>query len=413
MTTSTEKTKTKARRLPGLDGLRGVMALCVIIVHVTAHWTPTILGITHVELLGQAIVIFFALSGFLIYTPFARAIVDGKRPLAGVGRYFRSRALRVFPAYLVIFMIVNALGAVYVENAMVVQLDGEGGGTGTITGFGELLLHLSLLQNYVPSQLQTGINSSWTLTAEIAFYALLPFVAAGVALLASRSGRLRPYVVALLPGILLIVVGFAGRVISAVWAGNSGLSYDMSEWGPYGVAVFSRSIVPWADNFGWGMVVAVVYLAFVRKVIGAAGTTRIRRGLWLVLAVGFGLTAAAYFAAPRFIGAAFALIAVAVILLLILPVGEDGRVWKLATWVDTPALYWIGTISLSVYLWHYPVIIMLDRLGFAPSDTWGGWALGLVVVTAVSVALGSASYLLIEKPAMQFKPRSQRAVSAP
>lgn len=114
-------------RLVGLDGLRGVLSLCVILVHTTAHFSPTILGKTHIYALGQAIVIFFVMSGFLIYYPFAKALLEDRNPFAGMKRYARARGMRVFPAYIVIFLFANLTATLFLENAMVVQQRGGRG----------------------------------------------------------------------------------------------------------------------------------------------------------------------------------------------------------------------------------------------------------------------------------------------
>src|SRR4051794_15614436 len=52
----------------------------------------------------------FTLSAFLLYRPFAAAVVKGE-PLPGFRRYGRNRALRVLPAYWVILAVVAAVGA--------------------------------------------------------------------------------------------------------------------------------------------------------------------------------------------------------------------------------------------------------------------------------------------------------------
>ena len=57
-------------------------------------------------------------------------------------------------------------------------------------------------------------------------------------------------------------------------------------------------------------------------------------------------------------------------------------------------LRWLGAISYSLYLLHYPVILMLHRMRI-------GWTWAAAVIVA-SIAVASASYLLIERPAIAF-----------
>ena len=90
--------------LGGLDGVRGAGALAVLTAHCIVHFAPTSTPNGIAQILAQALTVFFAMSGMLIYTPFVRDIARGERRL-NVGRYVSRRLLRIFPVYLVIFVI--------------------------------------------------------------------------------------------------------------------------------------------------------------------------------------------------------------------------------------------------------------------------------------------------------------------
>ncbi len=67
------------------------------------------------------------------------------------------------------------------------------------------------MQSYIPQYFQTGLNPSWSLTLEYAFYASLPPLL-GVLLFALRKRTaIRPLRLALLAPLILIVIGFIGR----------------------------------------------------------------------------------------------------------------------------------------------------------------------------------------------------------
>ncbi len=398
----------KPARLVGLDGLRGILALCIIVTHVTGALSPRVLAETRVDLVGQAVVVFFALSGFLIYRPFLSRILDG-RPQPRLAQYVRLRVFRIFPAYLVIFLIANfALHAVFLVNAVVASQPRTDDGTGVITDPLNLLAQFTLVQNYIPQLLQTGINASWTLTAEVAFYAALPFVALAAARLRTRRPE-HPYRAALLPPVLLIAIGTATRVVVTIIAANNPqLTLTDIEWGPTGIAVVSRSILTWCDAFGMGMLAAVVIAAVRGGILTRIGRLTIRQAALIVFVIGFLGAGLAVLTFEKFIGTAVSLAAAALIVLLIAPT-RTREVPRLASVVDWAPLYYLGTISLSIYLWHYPVLLTFTRLNLEGPDTLLGAAWNFVAIAIVTVALASVTYWLVERPALRWRPRSERA----
>src|SRR5919198_5058074 len=98
-------TPERGRRAAGLDGLRAVAALSVVCFHVWLYRFP---DPTHVQRTGVlddvmsdfrlGLILFFVLSGYLLYCAFARAALrrDGRVDL---GLYIRRRAARILPAY--------------------------------------------------------------------------------------------------------------------------------------------------------------------------------------------------------------------------------------------------------------------------------------------------------------------------
>jgi len=72
-----------ARRLGGLDGIRGVAALTVLVAHVWLFSGPATVQVGPLnryvlEYMPSALTMFFVLSGFLLYRPFAMAILTGR-----------------------------------------------------------------------------------------------------------------------------------------------------------------------------------------------------------------------------------------------------------------------------------------------------------------------------------------------
>jgi peptidoglycan/LPS O-acetylase OafA/YrhL len=398
------KPKVDGRRFVGLDGLRGYLALCVILVHTLGLFAPIVLHRTHADLLGQAIVVFFALSGFLIYLPFMYRILDA-RPLPSIRDYARGRIFRVYPAYIVIFLIANfALSGLFLSNAMETMVPGSDAGTGMIVDPLRLLLHLTLLQNYFPGELQTGINSSWTLTIEITFYALLPLLSLAALRIARSWTGGRRYLAAALPGLALIVLGAVSRVIAWALFESSGISLLDAEWGANPLGVFSRSFAIWADNFGWGMLAIVAFAAIQRGDLVRVGRLRARMAALVLLAVALVAAAISVLTETRPLPFIVAVGAAAFFLVLVLP-NRRGATSLFSRAVDWVPVRYVGLVSLSTYLWHYPVLLVVLRLDLAFPDTIPGAAANVAMIALISIALASVSYWLVERPAQAFAAR--------
>lgn len=121
-------------RLPALDGLRGIAALMILSLHALPGVAPS--G------LDAGVLLFFALSGYLLYAPFVGGPVD-------LRRYAIRRFLRITPAYLVAAI---GIGFLFYPSML-------GDPVGLIT-----MTH-------------TPIVVVWTLQIEVVFYASLPFIA--------------------------------------------------------------------------------------------------------------------------------------------------------------------------------------------------------------------------------------------
>jgi peptidoglycan/LPS O-acetylase OafA/YrhL len=79
-----------------------------------------------------------------------------------------------------------------------------------------------------------------------------------------------------------------------------------------------------------------------------------------------------------------------------LPLADDGRLRRA---VAARPLVALGTVSYSVYLWHLPIVMWVDRNA-------GGWPVGaeIAVALAASLAVGTASYHLVERPIVRRRP---------
>ena len=252
---------TSGKRLAGIEGLRAAAALSVMLGHFNLHLVPAEmvppLGQKILNVAGQGLTLFFVLSGFLLFGPFLTAAARS-RPL-GIPRYFANRFLRIYPAYVVIFLIVACgLGLAYISPVSLTNTGVEGVGetVGRMTDPGAILANLFLVHTLLPSTIKTGLGVSWSLTAEICFYLVLPVLAVAAVRLSARWGLNRA---ALAVSLGMIAVGLVCRTIGNMQVHGDAATQFYWQWGGNWLAVYLRSILCQADLFGVGMLAAIAY----------------------------------------------------------------------------------------------------------------------------------------------------------
>ncbi|MGA1701940.1 MAG: acyltransferase family protein, partial [Candidatus Nanopelagicales bacterium] len=135
------------RSFPLLDGYRAIAAFMVLTTHVAFN-TGEILTPVLGPLLGRmdfGVTLFFLLSGFLLYRPWARAAMEaGTGPR--LGGYALRRAARIFPAYwaMVVFTLLLLPEIQPVE-------------------WQAWPVHLGLLHIYIPGFTLEGLTQTWSL----------------------------------------------------------------------------------------------------------------------------------------------------------------------------------------------------------------------------------------------------------
>ena len=354
--------------------------------------------------LAFGVILFFTLSGFLLYRPFAASIMRGN-PLPSARRYLRNRALRIIPAYLAILFLV----ALVLQSALT---HGSGGTlrSGALTQPRLLTENALLVQGYQPGSLLTGIGPAWSLAVECVFYLLLPGIALlGWLLAGSTATRRRRRIAALAPALLLLVVGISGKLVAAHAFDPGAYHGWKADW----QSVVERSFWCQADLFAFGMALAVV------RVDAENGITRFARGLRLVaapLALAAGALSLRMTTLSDELGFSLynTLMAVGFACLLALVVLPPRRanVPILVRILETRPFVWAGLISYSVFLWHEPIVRWLEGHGLTATGTAGLVGNTLLLLT-LTVALSTLTYRWIELPALRQKGRASRRGAVP
>ncbi|MCP2162718.1 acyltransferase family protein [Williamsia serinedens] len=393
------------KRIRGLDGPRGIACVCILVVHVAGHYSVHTAESGKLQILGQALIFFFALSGFLLYLPILRALFADRDRQPDVRSFVVHRVLRIMPCYLVVFLIANfVLQAVFVRNAQQALVLGSEAGTGMITDPVTFLANIFLVQTYVPGLIQTGINPSWSLTLEYAFYISLPLVGWGLFALRRRRGT-SPMVLALIAPIAFCVIGVVGTAVADAIARAQGIDDIVAaNFGPNWSAVILRSFLGGAQTFTFGMIAAVLFVAVESGALSARFAVWARRvsAILLLPALLVMLVLLVLPSNQQVVATSFA--SGLIIAIIVLPLAHDARS-RIAEVVDWKPFEYLGRISLSMYLWHFPLLMLLGRWGVLGGDTWAGLGRNLLIVFAATVLCSAITYRFVEKPAIDLARR--------
>jgi peptidoglycan/LPS O-acetylase OafA/YrhL len=354
---------------PALTGLRGVAAGSVLAYHLwqfsagPAFWLGPA-GLAYplhaLPACGYlGVDLFFVLSGFLLGLPFLAA-VRGMRPWPRLATYFARRGLRVVPALWAQIALLFVIGLV---------------ATGAPPfGFRTALLHGLFLQHlaHAPGLINPVY---WTLPVEWWFYFTLPALA-----VLFRYARWW----LLLAAVLLWVVLFRLWCHAWLWEGRWDIGFN------YGSIIHLRARY---DQFFLGVLAAWLHLAHPDspRWRGAAAIL----GLLSLLALAPSLMARG----DMFIHIDYPWVlvhhTVVALPLAALVFGAAGNLRWLTVLLANRAVAWLGLISYSLYLWHYPVIEAVRHYGgFDPGRRW----LGALIATAAALAVSWLSYRFVERP---------------
>jgi peptidoglycan/LPS O-acetylase OafA/YrhL len=373
-----------SERLPALDALRAVGSLAVVATHVAF-----LTGFTFQDgvwggvfsRFDSGVAIFFSLSGFLLFRPFAASVAagDGKHHF---GRYLLRRGVRILPAY---WLMVVVVLVVLPQNRQ--------------TPAAGWWHYLTLTQIYAHGYgFTTGLTQVWSLATEVSFYLLLP-----VFVILTVGRRWHPVRTVLVIG----VVSFVANAVWLEWRAVGFINADpTSDWLPM-----------YAFWFGAGMVLATMHVAL-RTGTGPR-SWRFLDDLGAAPLACWGTAAALLVIAstsvagprdiqPVTIGALstkqFLYAVVAVLLLIPAAFGPQDR-FKAA--LSSPIVSWLGAVSYGVFLWHLFVLEEIYRWENRPYLT-GDLLTTFLGCLAGSLLLASLSYYLLERPLLQLTARNRR-----
>jgi peptidoglycan/LPS O-acetylase OafA/YrhL len=354
------------RRIQGLDALRGLAILLVLLRHA---WPDTFGGAGIV-----GVVMFFALSGYLITGVLASDIRRNGR--VRYGRFYRNRALRLIPALL--FFLVG-----------VVLVDGIGNLDGAHAELGHTIVAALTYTVDVPGlpHGSESISHLWTLANEEQFYFVWPVLL----VLGIRFAKVRLVLIGAAGAIMLALVG------SLVFAGLSG-SGGASSGGLFDTSKF-QDIYTWPTSWTIAMIIGAA--AKLAENTGAAdrffarlGSPAATSAALVVLTLLIFVPDAKNSPLMYLLGGPAIAVATVALIVRLRHLPDVAFLWR--------PLVALGTISYAAYLWNWPISVWIADVGFGPATS--------VVSLVLTVTAATASWYLVEKPFGRLKSRLDAGV---
>lgn len=339
-----------------IEGLRGISILLVLLFHAGLPWTPG--GFVGVD-------VFFVISGFLITGKLWR---ESQQPGGlNITKFYAWRIRRLLPAALVAVSVITLVGLLLSAPLDRSELAADGAASALSLAN---MRFIGSVDYFAATASPSPFLHFWSLSVEEQFYLVWPAL---ILLLTWRGGGLRRLIAALLIG---VVASFA-------------LSLWLTDASP-ARAFYLLPTRVW--QLGVGGLLAL---------IGLVGTSQRAGGVaWVGLAA-IVVSGAALTADLPYPGLAALLPTVGAVALLYGGAAPGGPVRLLTT----APLRLLGKISYSLYLWHWPLLVLPIMFLERPLT-------GAEVVVSIAAAIGVSwlSWRFVEQP-LRYGDRSRRATS--
>jgi peptidoglycan/LPS O-acetylase OafA/YrhL len=358
------------------DGLRGIAILLVLLYHtwLFSWYTPEfapfgyaldIAGPVRTGYLG--VEIFFVISGFVLFFPYAERAATGGPP-PSLAEFARRRFLKIAPSYAIALV-----ATVFSARALL------GEHTSLVASIAN---HVAFVQNFYNDQLGGANSVFWSLAIEVQFYLFFPLIA--------WAFVRRPAIV-------------AGAMIVTAIAYRFGVERCCLQ-----IETVTRQLPAFLDLFACGMLAA---LALVRLRTGVPNLTRYKLAFTLLALVLVVAACAMFWSADeqsyvpggreRWVATHRTLLGIGIAVFGV--ASSLGAAWWRRV-VANPVLVFLSIVSYNLYLWHTLVLIWMWKHGVPPAATpnphddphWkaayiaSGWF--------ACVAIASAITYFIERP---------------
>lgn len=350
----------KRRYITGLDGIRAIAVIMVLAYHLKlALFKSGFLGVT----------VFFVLSGYLI-TGILISEVEEEGTI-DLKNFWLRRIRRLVPAVMSMAVVIIFVSAVVNR---IIFTKGCKDFLASVLGFNNWWQIFNKVSYFEAAGVPSPFTHCWSLAIETQFYLIYPLILLGIyKLVKSREeGRAKrgllfagvTLLLALISVILMIVLFDPQQDASRVYYGTDTRAFSLL-FGALLAILWKYQMVPRRLSASVNMVLGSVSFAVL-----------------LVMTIAINGSSNFWYRGGQFVGT---------ILTVLVIYTVSGRKTWLSRFLSNPVLKWIGDRSYSIYLWHYPIILLISK-GIKAS-----WWITLIEIV-LSVVLAELSYRFIETP---------------
>ena len=350
----------KRRYITGLDGIRAIAVIMVLAYHLKlALFKSGFLGVT----------VFFILSGYLI-TGILISEVEEEGTI-DLKNFWLRRIRRLVPAVMSMAVVIIFVSAVVNK---IIFTKGCKDFLASVLGFNNWWQIFNKVSYFEAAGVPSPFTHCWSLAIETQFYLIYPLILLGIYKLVKSRGEGRAkrgllfagvtLLLALISVILMIVLFDPQQDASRVYYGTDTRAFSLL-FGALLAILWEYRMVPRRLSASVNMVLGSVSFAVL-----------------LVMTIAINGSSNFWYRGGQFVGT---------ILTVLVIYTVSGRKTWLSRFLSNPVLKWIGDRSYSIYLWHYPIILLISK-GIKAS-----WWITLIEIV-LSVVLAELSYRFIETP---------------
>lgn len=350
----------KRRYITELDGIRAIAVIMVLAYHLKlALFKSGFLGVT----------VFFVLSGYLI-TGILISEVEEEGTI-DLKNFWLRRIRRLVPAVMSMAVVIIFVSAVVNR---IIFTKGCKDFLASVLGFNNWWQIFNKISYFEAAGVPSPFTHCWSLAIETQFYLIYPLILLGIYKLVKSRGEGRAnrgllfagvtLLLALISVILMIVLFDPQQDASRVYYGTDTRAFSLL-FGALLAILWEYRMVPRRLS------------ASVNMVLGSVSFT-----VLLVMTIAINGSSNFWYRGGQFFGT---------ILTVLMVYAVSGRKTWLSRFLSNPVLKWMGDRSYSIYLWHYPIILLISK-GIKAS-----WWITLIEIV-LSVVLAELSYCFIETP---------------